>query len=882
MTYFIYIWEIRGSIMNVIAHNITAMNANRQLNIVTGRRAKSTEKLSSGYRINRAADDAAGLAISEKMRWMIRGLDQGAENTQDGISFVQIGDGAMNEVHDMVHRMTELAIQAANGTQTDTDRGFIDQEIKQLKNEINRIAETTVFNEIPVFDNHSVVFGLEGEPNDLQIYNASYDMAQGLTEYGGFVFHGERISWDTIDPDMVTVDATTGKQVFKGGDYSYTSPTTGYSFAFHCKDGEEVPVVTRDISIDADSSGITLGGEKFGWDKVYDLNGNTLSEDTLHAGPWAIYYYGAKFTFLLPEPVTDIASAAKDIDSNKSATVYYDWEGSYGSSFVGEKAVDAYSPDVSSDRVTQDAAYNMYNHTHDGVEFTVRADDAGVWLETNTGTELAGTKKTWAELGIDSWEDGMTTPGYENGNVKASYTFEDTVTDVKFDFHLSDITSKDSVIDGLDGMKLEGFPEKTFYTPTLTVGSNGGVRSGNITLENIWLTFGEELDVNRNFDTEKWSMDTGASYSAANDTLTFAFAGGYTLSGKTYSDDTHSVVENYMRWVYAQKAADLLAGNTGTNVRFTDYHGATEGDISYVLDHTGGGTMRMTYAYDYSNQLSNLTDNVQVTIEETQYQSVLGGYYVKQADGSYADSWDLLQQRYATIDADASLTDDEKTAQKNTAHSELYALQKYVLQVDYVRENGYSTTGYSEMIEDAKDVVGGEIANASDLTLTSSSYSRMYYLRGEEKGSVAYRSRFDHYLKETPVEPDIYIVHSGMPNDKTGIPRYAMNTTALGIAFASCATVEGAMQTIESAKNALAYVSSKRASYGAIQNRLEHTLKNIRNVSENTQAAESRIRDTDMAKEMLEYTKDNIIAQAGQTILAQANQSKQGILSLLG
>ena len=106
----------------VIAHNMAAMNAQRQYGIVTTRKAKSTEKLSSGYKINRAADDAAGLTISEKMRSQIRGLTQASENCQDGISLVQIGDGAMAEVQDMLHRMTELSVKSANGTNTAEDR----------------------------------------------------------------------------------------------------------------------------------------------------------------------------------------------------------------------------------------------------------------------------------------------------------------------------------------------------------------------------------------------------------------------------------------------------------------------------------------------------------------------------------------------------------------------------------------------------------------------------------------------------------------------------------------------------------------------------------------------------------------------------------------
>ena len=131
----------------IVQHNITAMNANRMLGMTTGSLSKSTEKLSSGYRINRAADDAAGLTISEKMRKQIRGLDQASTNAEDGVSAVQTAEGALTEVHSMLQRMNELAVQASNGTNSQDDRQAIQDEISQLTTEIDRVAETTKFNE---------------------------------------------------------------------------------------------------------------------------------------------------------------------------------------------------------------------------------------------------------------------------------------------------------------------------------------------------------------------------------------------------------------------------------------------------------------------------------------------------------------------------------------------------------------------------------------------------------------------------------------------------------------------------------------------------------------------------------------------------------------
>ena len=130
----------------VVQHNLTAMNANRMLGITTDAQAKSSEKLSSGYRINRAGDDAAGLAISEKMRSQIRGLNKASDNAQDGISAIQVAEGALNETHSILQRMNELATQAANDTNTTIDRNAIQDEINALTSEIDRIRSTTQFN----------------------------------------------------------------------------------------------------------------------------------------------------------------------------------------------------------------------------------------------------------------------------------------------------------------------------------------------------------------------------------------------------------------------------------------------------------------------------------------------------------------------------------------------------------------------------------------------------------------------------------------------------------------------------------------------------------------------------------------------------------------
>ncbi|MBD5105830.1 MAG: flagellin [Lachnospiraceae bacterium] len=187
----------------VVQHNLRAMNSNRMLGVTTSTQAKSTEKLSSGYKINRAADDAAGLAISEKMRRQIRGLTQAVANAQDGISMVQTAEGALNEVHDMLQRMNELSIKAATGTQQSEDRGYINQEVQELIKEIDRVAETTTFNELNLLKG--------GATHDLQV-GAETSAANKITvviedlSAAGLSIDSVAVSGDTSDNADSAVD----------------------------------------------------------------------------------------------------------------------------------------------------------------------------------------------------------------------------------------------------------------------------------------------------------------------------------------------------------------------------------------------------------------------------------------------------------------------------------------------------------------------------------------------------------------------------------------------------------------------------------------------------------------------------------------------------
>ena len=271
----------------VVQHNMQAMNANRMLNITTGAQSKSTEKLSSGYRVNRAADDAAGLTISEKMRKQIRGLDQASTNAQDGVSSVQTAEGALTEVHSMLQRMNELAVQAANGTNSkESDRQAIQDEIDQLTTEIDRVAETTKFNEIYLLkgDNASTK-NVYMKGHDAGLKGALTDSAKSAT----FVM-------DTLKAG--------DKYKIAGKEYTIGSSKTEITTAINA-------FATADNEITIDGISYTYkdanGGKAAGWYKDGDQTNGTaiVVADTVKGGSKASVN-GKDYTAMTDQDANDI------------------------------------------------------------------------------------------------------------------------------------------------------------------------------------------------------------------------------------------------------------------------------------------------------------------------------------------------------------------------------------------------------------------------------------------------------------------------------------------------------------------------------------------------------------------------------------------------
>ena len=238
----------------VVQHNLSAMNANRMLNVTTSAQSKSTEKLSSGYKINRAADDAAGLSISEKMRKQIKGLTQASSNAQDGVSAVQTAEGALTEVHSMLQRMNELAVQSSNGTNSQTDRKAIQDEIDQLTSEIDRVSETTKFNETYLLKGDATktdtAYFMESKYNCAdEIYvEGSKTKITDSNELAKAIKDGKKIYKKAYD--QTNNEQTAANIAVKGVDYAYVTK-------LYDKNGKEVSAQNIQDSKNADGTAAT-------------------------------------------------------------------------------------------------------------------------------------------------------------------------------------------------------------------------------------------------------------------------------------------------------------------------------------------------------------------------------------------------------------------------------------------------------------------------------------------------------------------------------------------------------------------------------------------------------------------------------------------------
>ena len=666
-----------------IQHNIMAMNAYRNYNNNTKALSGNLEKLSSGYKINRAGDDAAGLAISEKMRAQITGLDAAQKNVKDGISLVKTAEGAMQEIQDMLNRMDYLATQSANGTyDNEVDRANLQKEVDALKSEINRIADSANFNGIKLLDG-----SLAAEDNTTGISGTGQATADGVftivadgqlgvePQAGEFKYDLSQLSIDLEVGNDGTITAKSGRAgktsaVSTSGTSSSTGGTTGPGNT-GAVSGSTVAVSFSigglNIQLTADEVNEILG-ENMEKGKTYTISGDKMNK------------FVSKFADKLNTAMTTAAAGSAGATPSTAAA------GKMGRAGTPLTAV-------------------------------------GAW---GAAGKLAGSKVTVSDNGKGVLTVKMdSAPTQPWGNIDMTLRFSNGNT------------------------------------------GNGGEQFAPTVIKEPVDNTQKRQYAEAKLDLTKMDIKDGTTLKIGNSTYTFA-------------------VGSDSKFKSSSNVVDL------TNVT------ATGDDLAKIA----------------ANRLSEVAKNNKQFIVGSTTQGVVS-----------------LTEREGGIDYtknNLAGKDNKGTQGTNTAN------------------NGTSTNANQDAtVDDWAGLISfGQATKAGGLTLqigdTADSFNQMSVVVGD------------------------------------------MHTKAMGIADIDISSQEGAADAIATIKDAINYVSGVRGDLGAVQNRLEHTGNNLSVMAENIQDAESTIRDTDVASEMMSYVKNNILVQSAQAMLAQANQVPQGVLQLLG
>ena len=947
-----------SSSMMVITHNMQSMFTQRQLGITGKSKSKSMEKLSSGYKINRAADDAAGLTISEKMRSLIRGLDKASENIQDGISFLQVGEGALGEVHDMIHRITELAIKSSNGTNTDQDREALDAEVQQIKKEMSRIYNSTEFNTLAIFK-APYIPDIDGQPNDYELFNGS----NGSTPAGVLINH-KRYTWDELGAPAGVQNTDWVKEIKDSG-----NPDEIIRFKINAGDTRDK--IHRVYIMEADDTGIKINGLYSGkWnDGSIQKSGTTYS--------WS--YRGMDLSFSAEEgdSLSDIISKL-----NGDGITVNSWD-AIPAGADSKKAVSS-SQDSMRINVTNDNKADIARWT-----YQIRADETGVGLVQTYGNDgLNHTKTNWGSF--TNQNGGETFPisdwGTENEGANpvtldssAQYKYKDSASGkglvdgiaFTFDFPTSEV-NKDQAIVGLT-QNLNG---SSVNSPIASVTSSsgarvtgyGGLNSFEFQRDQLLRDFGSTGSSSAmNLTVERTLVSDGTvSDHELRLELSAAYAKKLLHTLKyyeyTYSDTPISTTFYGTDGTTEINEADLPAGahydltapegftridgdtvagygydaNTGLDANWkAEYHDSDSPDnygkvvTREILDENNSliGYAKLTYretrTYHIDKTISYETVNGNI---KNYVQDGSGGYreesnstyyimdsagdststggdkyrtasasdtgqrYVQTGDDWIAtDSYDLYHYTYSAKNSAGttvmSASNSSTFINTNTTAGTITIRDDNGNRVTYYSENNDRVlntqigNGPGKYINLKYDATAGASSKTNTLTVTPSGEAYRTFTKDARSAGAA--SDTNLTVKVNPPQKVLNIQAGALKGQVITLEWPALTNSIVGISGAKVSSVGTSLATIAMAEDALDTISKVRSGFGAMQNRLESAYRIDRNTQENTQAAESLIRDTDMAKEAVKNAKENILLQAGTAMLSQANQSKQGILTLL-
>ena len=779
----------------VVQHNMSAINANNKMNMNVAGLKKSTEKLSSGYQINRAGDNAAGLAISEKMRSQIRGLSQATKNAQDGISLIQTAEGGLNETHSILQRMRELAVQSANGTYTQEDRDAIQLEADALKDEIDRISTST-------------------EYNTQKLLDGSLSGGGEVTEYGAHF--GSIEKGLAINGGQITVTSS-----MKGVSLKFTTGASGVGGenAVWNKEGTELTInLVKDRS--------------YKDDEIQKLIDNaTVDKSNIANVP--------KVTFKSEYGVVQGAEAQTGLQSAK-----------LDSKFLTDNVTDLDAAVAA--QIAYDAAA-----AGGGVTATEQdAVDAAVKTLTGLGMTEDQAKKFMA-----AGSAANTAAAFRTGYVQDAIDTDTAAGNT--DAMDALVTSLETDVPPVYGTVAGVRQTINGDLSTLVAnGDEGGIGSSD-TIKLTANTYGEQ-DQYKNSIIKSLTINTDVG--AGKESAVADADGNVTLHLSTGVEYNEKDIEDLLKAEGYDYSVEL------TDSKSPD--GAKDGTV-YFNKATGGGATLDAATVDTA--VANLKATVvglTATGNSQTYKGTLDGIIAGiDAAALGLDTLDPalgIDVNKVVTDVQTALTDsyagDATSATANTA-APWYATVSG--RWDDATLKGYIDTAI------ANNTAGG--GSAAPIVIDENSVdangnpliSEGIGVGKDSVGSVGKGLTFQ-------------IGANGVEDQRVTLNIDDMSSAALGVDKVDVSDRDKANEAINTIDAAIEKVSMQRAGLGALQNRLEYTVNNLTTTNENLTNAESTIRDTDMATEMISYTKYNILQQASQAMLAQANQQPQAVLQLLG
>ena len=951
----------------VIQHNIPALQTYNIVNSTSNALQKSIAKLSSGLRINSAADDAAGLAISEKMRSQVRGLDRAVANTQDGISMIQTAEGALSETHSILQRMRELSVQGANDTLTQQDRTYIQAEIDQLKEEITRIGNITQFNKKKLINGEAAALWSSSDMETKAIINGGLrevdqfgqkksiegnykirvkaDPGQGEVQKSDImtIKHPDvltnvnvnaplgvkDVSADEMTPGTYSLDVLystgtkngaaqiTGSYGIGGMQYSGTITT---AIASVVKGGTAANQLAAGGTTDVGADNvykITLGDTELGEITIHNnVNGTntTIDAGMLFATPASNATYSVSGQ-------SAVLAKAREMGYDISATVGTDSVilSKYGNNnfdalkievtkYQGNTASTDAGVGATNSGVTPTAAnITQSNVTVDGV-FAMTAGtgltkNASVLFEVTGKDATNGTVTLKATAAVMDTSGNNTTVTKENIVVTqgANATTAGTKVDLSELFGMTASTAATNPGIALYGSRLGAVDEgdkfvvnftaagvssatastgTQTYTLTGDIDStwddswSGGVFRGNKPKYELVTSALADTEINfKNYIVNEKSGDvslgtvtltTDSSYTGANSTTTSANLASFTNTyiGKTATGDVKlrdldKFWNSEGKFMLTDAKTLTLNQGDGSTANVTLYANDTLDEVATKInDAIATGLGQSKYVDDATKFATFVSGGTSLTSE-----AVPGTFVIRSivpgenGEITFSGDEDIINALSLN-----TIQDSKETT---------YSVDVLDEHTGKVIAQGVKTTGnvLHGVIDENVDVEFGALKGVS--ATWSDSLKKFTYTSTTQESTL-------HLADNTTV-----LQIGANEGEDLAMDIGDMRAHALGIDGVNVMSHERAGRAITIIDNAIDKVSTQRAKLGAYQNRLEYTASNLTTASENLTSAESRIRDADMAKEMMEFTKLNIMLQAGNSMLAQANQQPQNVLSLI-